>query len=364
MIQTICHLIASREHGGLEKHVADLSRWQAHHSGAQVAVIAHPRYQTMLDEAVKFIPLNTDRNRHHPTLTWRLANQIRAGAFQIVHGHGSKSAQLLAAVQPYTNALQVITRHNVRHPRDKLASAFDARIAVSRTAVANSRLPWNIIPNGVDIEPVVSSQPVSGATAHLLVAARLVKIEQIDQLLLALPSLPGARLTLLGDGPEKTRLQGLCRELHLAERVEFVEESTAEKRSALMRAADLAITCARGDQVCYTVVEALLHRCPVLSTRVGDTAEILPAPYVLDDIAPALLAEKLRYALEDRARLRRDFVPAFERAAREFTLERMARATWQVYTELAAQNNGGSAIKLDDTAPRIQPVFARSFPRD
>lgn len=145
-IRSICHLIASREHGGLEKHVADLSRWQACNTDARISVIAHPRYQGTLDEQVHFVPLNTDRSRHHPTLIWRLANQIRAGGFQIAHGHGSKSAQLLAAVQKYTDARQVITRHNVRQPRDKLASAFDARIAVSHTAVANSRIHWNIIP--------------------------------------------------------------------------------------------------------------------------------------------------------------------------------------------------------------------------
>nr|WP_010131430.1 glycosyltransferase family 4 protein [Microbulbifer agarilyticus] len=162
MIQTICHLIASREHGGLEKHVADLSHWQACNRDVQVAVIAHPRYLSTLDERIQFIPLNTDRSRLDPNLVWRLSNLIRKGEYQIVHGHGSKSAQLLAAVKPFTETQQVITRHNVRHPRDKLASAFDARIAISENIVANSKLTWNIIPYGVASQ--TDSSPNSGST--------------------------------------------------------------------------------------------------------------------------------------------------------------------------------------------------------
>ncbi len=337
MIQSICHLIASREHGGMEKHVADLSRWQAHNTGVRVSVIAHPRYRATLDEAVDFIPLNTDRSRHHPTLIWRLANQIRAGEYQIAHGHGSKSAQLLAAVQKYTDARQVITRHNVRHPRDKLASAFNARIAVSHTAVANSRLSWNIIPNGVDTV-VRAAAPVEfpgAASSTLLVVARLVKLKGIDLLLQAMPELPDTQLIVLGEGPEKENLQKLSDRLQLGGRVNFIGHS--DQVSAFMRAADLLVMPSRNEGAPYTLIEALLNHCPVVASRVGNAGEYIPNQYLLDDREPAHLAQKLRTALQDKQRLRRDFAPVFARAGRELTLDNMARATWQVYAQLVSQ---------------------------
>jgi len=333
-IRRLCHLIASREHGGLEKHVADLSRWQARNTDAQVSVIAHPRYQNTLDEKVRFIPLNTDRSRHHPTLIWRLANHIRAGEFQIAHGHGSKSAQLLAAVQKYTDARQVITRHNVRHPRDKLASAFDARIAVSRTSVANSRLSWNIIPNGVDTGAQTPA-PLEfhlGPAPHILVATRLVKLRGVDLLLEALTQVPEARLIALGDGPEKSNLEQLAKDLQLDSRVNFVGHT--DKVGAFMRVADLLVVPSSNEDASYTLVEALLNRCPVISSRVGDAEDYVPGEYLLDAPEPAQLAEKLRYALRDRERLSTDFAPAFARAAGELTLDTMAQATWRVYSRL------------------------------
>lgn len=336
MIQNICHLIASREHGSLEKHVADLSRWQACNTGARVSVIAHPRYRQALDESVKFIPLNTDRSRHHPTLIWRLANHIRTGEFQIAHGHGSKSAQLLAAVQKYTDSRQVITRHNVRQPRDKLASAFDARIAVSRSAVANSRLSWNIIPNGVDTSggPAPSLKTHRDAPPSILVATRLVKQAGIDQLLHATARLADVELVLLNDGPEKPSLERLSQELDIDQRVTFI--GAPEKLGASLCAADLLVLPCRNEGAPYLLVEALLHRCAVLSSRAGNAEDYLPTDYLLDSLEPGHLAEKLGRALADRAHLRRDFEPVFERARRELTLDSMAQATWQVYTQLFA----------------------------
>ncbi|WP_043315867.1 glycosyltransferase family 4 protein [Microbulbifer sp. HZ11] len=343
MIQSICHLIASREHGGMEKHVADLSRWQACNTDAQVAVIAHPRYLQTLDERIQFIPLNTDRSRHHPNLVWRLANLIRKGEYQIVHGHGSKSAQLLAAVQPYTETRQIITRHNVRHPRDKLASAFDARIAISENTVANSKLDWNIIPNGVELPAAPSeSTPQLSLSAEqptLLVASRLIKARAVDKLIDAVALLPGTRLMILGEGPEKENLQQQVRNLSsskpaladFAQRVEFFSGNGIVAQ--FMEAADLVVIPAEAEGTPYTLIEALLQRTPVLANRAGNAIDYLPEKYLLDTTDPDHLAEKIRGALQNPT-LSTDFSALYDRAANSFTLDSMAKATWQVYTQL------------------------------
>ncbi|SHE78037.1 Glycosyltransferase involved in cell wall bisynthesis [Microbulbifer donghaiensis] len=334
-IRSICHLVASREHGEMEQHVADLSRWQALNTDARISVIAHPRYRYTLHERVKFIPLNTDRSRHHPTLVWRLANHIRAGEYQIAHGHGSKSAQLLAAVQKYTEAQQVITRHNVRHPRDKLASAFSARIAVSRSTVANSRLDWNIIPNGVDVsakDSEASPEVRLHAAPRILVATRLLRLKGMDALLGALAKLPEIHLTVIGDGPDKVELKRLSEKLGLTDRVNFV--GYTDEIAAFIRAADLLLIPSPGETTLYTLIEALLNRCPVASAHSTYAEEYIPPDYLLNNLEPEHLAEKLAFALRDGNKLLCDFAPVFARAANELTLEQMARSTWQVYQKL------------------------------
>ncbi|AQQ67978.1 hypothetical protein Mag101_10255 [Microbulbifer agarilyticus] len=343
MIQTICHLIASREHGGLEKHVADLSGWQARNTAARVTVIAHPRYLPTLDESVQFIPLNTDRSRQHPNLVWRLANVIRKGKYQIVHGHGSKSAQLLAAVQPYTDNQQVITRHNVRHPRDKLASAFDARIAISENTVANSRLTWNIIPNGVDMQPprqkYASIPNPPGDKPTVLVASRLIKARCLDALIDAIGMLPDVHLMVLGDGPEKENLQQHV--MRLGETVEGIETrveffSGNGAIGHFMQAANLVVIPAEVEGTPYTLIEALLHRRPVLANRAGNAIDYLPAEYLLDNTQAEHIAEKISHALNN-TRLLDAFEPLFQNAADNFTLDSMAKATWDVYAKLISQ---------------------------
>lgn len=337
MIQTICHLIASREHGGLEKHVADLSRWQARNTDAQVAVIAHPRYFTTLDERIQFIPLNTDRSRHHPNLVWRLANLIRKGEYQIVHGHGSKSAQLLAAVQPYTETRQIITRHNVRHPRDKLASAFDARIAISRTTVANSKLDWHIIPNGVELSAPAANAPLLESLPddkpRLLVASRLIKARNVDRLIAAMPLLPEYRLMVLGDGPEKDNLRQQVSDLDIEDRVMFFSGDNTVAN--FMEAADLVIIPTAAEGTPYTLLEALLHRKPVIANSSGNTSDYLPEAYLLESLEAEYIAGKIEEVFS-HSELTRDFDGLFTQAREEFTLDSMAKATWQVYSQLIA----------------------------
>jgi len=338
MIQNICHLIASREHGGLEKHVADLSGWQARNTDARVAVIAHPRYQATLDQNVVFIPLNTDRSRHHPNLVWRLANQIRQGNYQITHGHGSKSAQLLAAVKPYTDCLQVITRHNVRHPRDKLASAFDARIAISKGTVANSKLTWHIIPNGAEPAPPASGTnallQTAAARPTLLVASRLIKARGVDVMIDAMAAIPEAQLMVVGDGPEKIALEQQVQMLELQDRISFFRAD--DTIAQFLQAANLVVIPARAEGTPYTLIESLLQQRAVIASHTGNAEEYLPPEYLLEEVTAAEIATKVRRALADPDAVARDFKPLFERADRELTLDSMARATWDVYTRLIA----------------------------
>lgn len=334
MIKRICHLIASREFDGLARHVAVLSGWQARNTEAEIAVIAHPRYRESLDPSVQFLALNTDRDRHHPNLIWRLASHLRGGEFQIAHGHGSKSAQLLAAVKKYSDARQVITRHNLRHPRDKLSSAFDARIAISHSVVANSRLNWHIIPNGAESDANALSirERQNLPHPHLLFSSRLVKLCGLDHLLLALSRLPGVKLTVVGDGPESDTMKSLSEDLNLTDRVHFMGDQAS--LTEWLSSADLLIVTSCAGNPPFDWIEALLHRCPVITPNTGDADRYLPADYLLENIHPLYLEQKLRHALNNRQSLPAQFHDSFRRAATELTLNSMGQATWHVYMQL------------------------------
>ena len=331
----ICHLFMSREFGGLEKHVVELSGWQAAHTGAQVFVIAHPRYRKHFTDNVSFIPVNTDLSRRNPLLYLSLLRACRQYDFDLMHGHGGKAAAVQKWLHRFTRCAPVITRHNIVHPKDSLAAGFPQRIAVSRKAVAVSALDWTIIPNGT--HPPQSGQPRPQAMAAdkraVLAVARLVPAKGIDLLLQAWASVApaGAILYLVGDGPDRGALEAQATALGVDDSVRFIGFSTEVSR--WMQAAEFMVVSSHKEGAPYTVVEALLCGCPVISTDVGSNAELLPAAYVAGETSAEAIATLLDRALADPVALRDAFEPVFQYATEHLNVAAMARATWAVYRQ-------------------------------
>lgn len=330
---TVCHLFMSSEFGGLEKHVMELAAWQAEYQGVRVAIIAHPRYQSQCPGGVQFIPLDTDRSRRHPMLLVGLAGVCRRREFDVLHGHGGKAASVMAMLRRWIPGRMVITRHNIAHPKDRIATYFSRRIAVSRKAVANSGLEWNVIPNGTHTPDARLARPkgCEPGVRVVLAVARLVPAKGLDVLLRAWSQLQpeNARLYLVGDGPDRQKLESLAQDLELADSVRFVGYSS--EVDAWMQAAEFMVVSSRKEGAPYTVVEALLNRCPVVSTDVGSNREMLPQAYIAEDVSVDCIAALLDQSLSDPEALQQAYAPVFQYAQDQLTVSAMARATWSVY---------------------------------
>ncbi|MBY6190191.1 glycosyltransferase [Microbulbifer agarilyticus] len=338
--RNICHLFMSSEFGGLEKHVMELAGWQASHMDCKVSIIAHPRYQSQCPQGVVFLPVNTDLSRRNPLLLVALVRSCRRHGFDLIHGHGGKAAGVLASLRRFIPATKVITRHNIVHPKDAVARHFPGRIAVSRKAVANSALDWSVIPNGTHAPEKELSPPQQCADERRVVlsVARLVPAKGIDLLLQAWAELrpADASLYLVGDGPERNKLEALAQNLSLEGSVRFVGYS--KNVAAWMQAAEFMVVSSHKEGAPYTVVEALLSGCPVISTDVGSNREILPAEFIAEDISVSAIAELLQTALQDNAALKRAFAPVFEYATKRLTVDAMAQATVEVYCRALPAN--------------------------
>ena len=328
----ICHLFTSRETGGLEKHVLEQCVWQRDNTEATISVIAHPRYRAMFPEGIQFIGLNTDRSRRNPLLNLALLQLIRRHRFDLVHAHGGKPASLMKGLRRFIGARVVITRHNTPNPKDRIASHFDHRIAVSHKAVEGSSLDWTIIPNGTSVSTTGTyPQALDPSRPAVISVARLVPAKGADVLLRAWrrAEVGQAVLYLLGDGPERANLEKLAAELQLGDSVRFAGYQA--QVASWYRAADLTVIASRYEGGPYTVAESLLAGCPVVSTDVGYVAENIPAQYLVDVEDALSLAVLLTAALGDLENLRDTFSPYIARARSKLTLEAMAAETWQLY---------------------------------
>ena len=205
------------------------------------------------------------------------------------------------------------------------------------------RVPVVAVSNGVDIRLFCPGPRVSGKDGvTVLHVGRLSYEKNVDLLLRAFARIagecPAARLTIVGDGPDRAALARLAGELGLGERVRFTGFVPHEQLPALYQAADLFATASTIETQGLVVLEAMACGLPV----VGVDALALPeAVYhgVNGLLAragdEAALAQRLAHLVAD-ASLRRRMGAASHRLAERHSLERVAAQYERLYREVSA----------------------------
>jgi glycosyltransferase involved in cell wall biosynthesis len=142
----------------------------------------------------------------------------------------------------------------------------------------------------------------------LVFAGRLAPQKSLDVALRALRDCDGVDLVIAGDGPERSGLEALARELGVDGRTRFVGPQPREAVFDLLTAADAVLLSSSWENFPHAVVEGLAAGTPVIATDVGGVAEVvtdgvngLLVP--LQD-PPALAAAIGRYFADERLRAR------------------------------------------------------------
>lgn len=249
---------------------------------------------------VMALPLATKGafTRHLPQLTALLRRERP----DLVHLHGHFAASLgqfavqAAGRPPSIYSAQwpaylddVNTYSRVRNwVAERIACGFATRVvAVSehdRQTLIRRRLcrpaKLALIYNAYDPAkfPAAADSPPAGGDATLLgFVGRLVDQKGCDVLINALPALlerhPGVRLRVVGDGPERARLEALARRLSVESAVDFVGYRPTS--AALMRAFATVVVPSRYEPFGIVAVEAMASSRPVVASAVGGLSEIV-----------------------------------------------------------------------------------------
>jgi glycosyltransferase involved in cell wall biosynthesis len=227
--------------------------------------------------------------------------------------------------RPYGLMAQGSDLHHLQNPRRRttiLQAVRDARAVVCvseslrETLAGAGALPerLHVAPNGVD-HALFAFQPqaearrrleLAGEQRILLFVGHLWPVKTVDTLLRAFRAVrsacgPGAvRLFIVGDGPERRRLEALTRTLGLQEDVRFCGAVAHDRIPAWLNAADCLCLSSRSEGMPNVVIEALACGCPVVATDVGACRELLhdePATGLVPPGDPAAFAEALRSVL-------------------------------------------------------------------
>lgn len=132
------------------------------------------------------------------------------------------------------------------------------------------RGPIHIVPNGSVEGPDVRAPRDPEPT--ITIVSRLVPHKRVDVLLAQLATtaaaVPGLRVDIVGEGPERARLTLLAAELGLARVVTFHGYQPDDVRDDLLRRAWLTTSTSAAEGWGCTIVEAAAHGVPTLALRV------------------------------------------------------------------------------------------------
>lgn len=290
---------------------------------------------------------------------WRLARRER---YDIIHVHwpmphallgwSAKRASGARVVATFYSvevrwinrglpALRSFLRWVIRFP--------DRVVAISRATADEIRsvadVPVDVIPYTVALPDSVAA-PVGSADFRILFVGRLVERKGVDVLLHALADLqdlPRVRAVIVGDGPERERLEALSRSLGVAGRVTFAGRiSDEDLRTQYAHASAFvlpAIVDARGDTEGLGVVllEAMNSRVPVIGSDAGGIVDIVEDESSGLLVPPGdarALAGALRRVATDPPLAKRLGDAGYDRLKQHFTWDSIVDRWIAIYTDV------------------------------
>jgi glycosyltransferase involved in cell wall biosynthesis len=210
-------------------------------------------------------------------------------------------------------------RRFLKEARYNLAASRE----IAAVAEAIGGVPVESLTNGVDTElfrPVDAALPGS-ARRRLVVPRRLFEKNGVEYFVRALPRIASevdVEAVVIGDGPERARLERLAADLGVADRIDFLGARPNADMPGLLCSAELAVFPSLMEATSVAALEAMACGVPVAASRVGGLPEIV------DDSVGGLFEPGDPEALASRvcALLRGDTLGTLAAEARRRVIER------------------------------------------
>jgi glycosyltransferase involved in cell wall biosynthesis len=312
---------------------------------------ADPFYAELEADGIPFERLPCPRDVH-PSLPRAITRAARRREADVLHTH-------LVHADVYGSLVRGVALVSTKHNPDpfrsgsfrlveraitrRTAQAIAISEAVRRFSVEQVGLPAakiEVVHYGLDGLPRPwgpnPALTIPDDARILLAVGRLAAQKGIDTAVRALAQVrvthPDAVLLVLGEGPERQRLERLAHDLGVSDAV--VLPGRVGDVAALYRRADLLIHPARWEGFGLALLEAMLAARPVVACRAGSAPELVEngrtGLLVETDDSDALARAVVRL-LDDHSLASTYGAAGFERARREFSVDRMAERTAAIY---------------------------------
>jgi glycosyltransferase involved in cell wall biosynthesis len=258
-----------------------------------------------------------------PGLVHRLAQVIRRGDYDVVHGHLFPTFYILAlASRLAQRPVYVYSEHSIFNrrratrlffPLERLVyDGFDQVVAVSRS-VRNSLVQWmphlddriETIVNGITIPDTDHRGPKAPDAPYLFVGS-LRHYKGLDVLFSALQHLHQEGrlrrpLEIIGEGPDGARFRQLATEMGLDSMVRWLGQMERPQVFEHMNRAACLVLPSRWEGMPMVILEAMAQETPVVACDVGGVGElVIPGRtgLLVSPEKPLSLVEALNYVDE------------------------------------------------------------------
>jgi D-inositol-3-phosphate glycosyltransferase len=225
-----------------------------------------------------------------------------------------------------------------------------------RLGVPRSRM--TLVPSGVNtgrFRPDGTAAPRDPDRPRILTVARLVERKGVEDLIRALPGVPGAELVVVGGPPTGAldadpyarHLRRIAETSQVADRVRLAGAVPAAEMPLWYRSADVVAATPWYEPFGLTALEAMACGVPVVASAVGGLADTVVDGVTGDLVAPrdpAGLGFALRRLLHDELRRLSYAAAAVDRAVHSYAWPRIAARTAAVYESVGAPARVSAAV--------------------
>jgi glycosyltransferase involved in cell wall biosynthesis len=370
--------------GGIETHLRELCGELSKRIMVRVLVANEGRQRREdLVDGVAVTRVGTKFHLRGAPICPEMIGEIRNSDSDLIHIHMPNPGAAIAYLASGDQRPLVLTWHSDIVRQRLLARLFApietrlvgrarAIIATSPDYLAYSsvlyqhRSKCRVIPFGVSIDELRASRKVMVAEIRkrygsrlLLSVGRLVNYKGFGYLIRAMKDVE-ASLMIIGDGPERGRLEAYARRLGVDKKVMFLGE--VSDTAPYYQACEIFVlpSVSRNEAFGIVQLEAMACGKPVINTHLRSGVQYVSINGLTGVTVPAgdssALARATSLLLEDPCRRAAYGAAARRRVQEEFSVERMVDETLRLYEEVVSddfQSGGMHHSEIAFEAPRL-----------